>query len=108
MNSTSLTLFHEYHSLQPKSALRNLDLSQLWQPTANDLKLGNRQLRHLLDWVEKYEEVPNREKMEVQCYLYPPLSFDIDLDGDWLRFERKPIGRNLRDFLSNNFRRNVF
>lgn len=80
---------------------------QLWQPTAIDLELENRQLRHMLDLVGKYEESSNRKQMEAQGYLYPATSFDSDPDGDWLRFEcwmaGKPIRGELKELLTKNF-----
>ena len=53
----------ENENLKSEFARRNLDLSQVWNPTADDLELENRQLLHLLDWVEKYEQCQSRTKI---------------------------------------------
>ena len=107
MNSKNIDTYLENHSLKSEFKIRNLDLDQIWQPTPDDLELENQQLRHLLDWVEKYEESRDRKKMEQQGYLYPPLSFDIDPDSDWLRFERWMAGKSIRGKLRNFLPKNV-
>jgi hypothetical protein len=108
MNAKNIDTYLENQSLKSEFEIRNLDLSQVWHSTPDDLELENRQLRHLLDWVEKYQDCRDRKKMEKQGYLYPPLSFDIDPDSDWLRFERwlagKLIRGKLRDFLPASFK----
>lgn len=97
----------ENQSLKSEFPLRNLDLSQIWQPTPDDQELENGQLRHLLDGVEKYQECPYREELEAQGYKFPPIDPCIDPYNDWLRFEHwlagKTIWRKLRDFLLKNF-----
>ena len=86
----------ENENLKNEFARRNLDLSQVWNPTPDDLELENEQLLDLLDWVEKYEECRSRTKMEKQGYDFPPISFCIDPDSDWLRFERWMAGKKIR------------
>jgi len=107
MKSKNIDTVLENQSLKAEFSMRNLDLSQVWQPTPDDLELENRQLLHLLDWVKKYQECPNRKKMEAEGYLFPPLSFDIEPDSDWLRFERwiagKSIQAKLKDLLSKSY-----
>lgn len=108
MNSKNIDTFLENQSLKSEFQFRSLDLYQIWQPTPDDLELENRQLRDLLEWVDRYQELGrNRKKMEADGYLFPPISFDIDPDSDWLRFERwlagKTIRGKLRDFLPKNF-----
>lgn len=97
----------ENHSLKNEFELRNLDLTQIWVPTPDDLELENRQLLNLLDWVKKYQECNSRKKMEDQGYEFPPISFCIDPNSDWLRFERWMAGRKIRgkleDQLLNDF-----
>ena len=86
----------ENQNLKNEFARRNLDLSQVWNPTPDDLELENRQLLNLLDWVEKYEECQSRTNMEKQGYDFPPISFCIDPNSDWLRFERWMAGKKIR------------
>jgi len=59
MSSPPIDTVLENQSLKKEFSLRNLDLSQIWQPTPDDLELENRQLRHLLDWVENVPIVKN-------------------------------------------------
>lgn len=97
MKSENIDLYLENQSLKNEFTMRNLDLSQVWQPTPNDLELENRQLQHLLDWVIAFKEYGgNRKKMEAKGYHFPPLTFDIDPDEDWLRFRRWMAGHTIR------------
>ena len=89
----------ENQSLKNEFSRRNLDLSQVWDTSPDDLELENRQLRHLLDWMEKYEACRSRSKMEKQGYDFPPISFCIDPDSDWLRFERWIAGKKIKGTL---------
>jgi len=88
MNSKNLDILLENQSLKNEFALRNLDLAEVWRPTPDNLELENRQLRHLLEWVDKYLECRDREKMEAQGYKFPPINFCIDPESDWYRFKR--------------------
>lgn len=94
-------------TLKTEFTLRGLDLSQVWQPTPDDLELENRQLEHLLDWVCKYQECPDREKLEAEGYLFPPIYPDIDPETDWLLFERwmqqKPVRAKMREHVGGSF-----
>ena len=102
MQSEKIDLYLENQSLKNEFALLDLDLAQVWQPTRNDLELENRQLRDLLDWVTAFKEYGgNRKKMEAEGYRFPPLSFDIDPDEDWLRFRRWMAGRVIRGKLKS-------
>ena len=97
----------ENQSLKTEFKIRNLDLSQVWAESPDDPELENRQLHALLDWVIKYRECGSREKMEAQGYLFPPISFDIDPDSDWLRFELwlqgKPTRKKVKDQLKHQY-----
>jgi len=75
MSSQSIDTVLENQSLKNEFTIRNLDLSQIWQPTPDDLELENRQLHDLLDWVDKYKECPDRRKLEAQGYRFPPNQF---------------------------------
>jgi hypothetical protein len=92
----AIDLYLENQNLKSEFERRGLDLSQVWQPTPEDLALENRQLRSLLDWVEKFEECPNRKEMEAQGYLYPPINPGIDPDNDWFLFRRWMQGKPTR------------
>jgi len=76
----------ENESLKKEFALHNLDLSQIFTPTPGELEYENRRLKHLLDWVEKYNELGNRKKMEIEGYEFPPVG-NISPDNDWYIFE---------------------
>ena len=91
----------ENQNLKNEFTRRNLNLSQVWDPTPDNLELENEQLLDLLDWVVKYEECHSRTKMEKQGYDFPPISFDIDPDSDWLRFERWMAGKKIRGKLED-------
>jgi hypothetical protein len=102
MKSKNLDLYLENESLKNEFAMRNLDLSQVWEPSPEDPELENRQLRDLLDWVIAFKEFGgNRKKMEKAGYHFPPLSFDIDPDEDWLRFRRWMAGQKIRGKLKS-------
>ena len=102
MKSKQVDVYLENQSLKTEFQIRRLDLEQIWQPTPDDLELENRRLLYLLDWVDKYQELRgNRKKMEAEGYLFPPISFCIDPDSDWLRFERWIAGKSIRGKLRN-------
>lgn len=107
MNDQPIDLLLQNQTLKAEFAMRGLDLSQVWQPTPNDLELENRQLEHLLDWVIKYQESPNRQKLEAEGYHFPPIYPGIDPDTDWLIFERwmqgKPVRAKMKERLSGTF-----
>ncbi len=108
MKSNNIDIVLENQALKAEFQLRNLDLYQIWQPTPDDLERENAELRDLLDWVDQYHRCKgNRKKMEAMGYLFPPISFDIEPDSDWLRFERwlagKRIRGKLREFLPKRF-----
>jgi hypothetical protein len=102
MESENIDCYLENQALKNEFALRNLDLSQVWLPSPDDLELENRQLRDLLDWVDAFKEFGgNRKKMEAEGYHFPPLSFDLDPDEDWLRFRRWMAGQQIRGKLKS-------
>ncbi len=80
--------FLENKSLKKEFEIRNLDLSQILCPSPDDLELENIQLRHLLDWVQKYSECHDRKKMEAEGYEFPPIAPCISPENDWYIFER--------------------
>ncbi|MGP8330293.1 MAG: hypothetical protein ACT6FF_08265 [Methanosarcinaceae archaeon] len=98
----------ENQTLKSEFTMRNLDLSQVWQETPDNPELENRQLRHLLDWVDKYLACPDRKKLEAQGYEFPPISYCIDPDSDWYRFKRwirgLPTRKTLIDQLPPDFK----
>jgi hypothetical protein len=91
-------------SLKSAFAVRGLDLSQVWQPTPDDLERENCQLERLLEWVEKYETCPDRAQMEAEGYEFPPVYPGIDPDSDWLCFElwmqNKPVRAKMKEQLN--------
>lgn len=88
MPEHSIDTILENQTLKNEFTIRNLNLLQIWIPSPDDLELENRQLRSLLKWVDKYRECPHREQLETQGYFFPPISYDLDPDTDWFRFER--------------------
>ncbi len=56
MESQNIDHYLENQSLKNEFVMRNLDLSQVWQPSPDDIELENRQLQVLLDWVEAFRE----------------------------------------------------
>ena len=99
--------FCENKSLKKELEIRNLDLSQIFCPSPDDLELENRQLRHLLDWVQKYSECHDREKMEAEGYKFPPIDPCITPENDWYLFERwmngLPVRSKLKEQLPQKF-----
>lgn len=78
----------ENKSLKMEFGLRNLDLSEVFCPTPNDLALENRRLKNLLEWVQKYSECRNRKVMESEGFKFPPVDPCISPEEDWYTFER--------------------
>jgi hypothetical protein len=73
MQSENIDLYLKNQSLKNEFAMLDLDLSQVWQPTPNDLELENRQLQHLLDWVIAFKEYGgNRKKNGSGRISFPP------------------------------------
>lgn len=96
MSNESIDVYLENQNLKNEFVQRGLDLTQVWQPTPDDLELENRQLHHLLEWVEKYNELGSRKAMEAEGYDFPPIQPDIDPDSDWFRFRRWLLGKPIR------------
>lgn len=103
MGNKDIDLLLENHSLKFEFSIRNLDLSQLFHPTPDDLERENRVLHGLLDWVQKYSEYGDRAGMEIAGYTFPPVEPDISPEDDWYRFEQwvqgNPIRKKLKDQL---------
>lgn len=78
----------ENKSLKMEFGLRNLDLSEVFCATPNDLALENRRLKTLLEWVQKYSECRTRKVMEAEGYKFPPIDPGISPEEDWYIFER--------------------
>ena len=60
MDNWDIDILLENQSLKFEFALRNLDLTQVFCATSDDLERENRFLQHLLDWVQKYSEYRDR------------------------------------------------
>jgi hypothetical protein len=96
MTPSNIDLLLENSALKNEFAIRNLDLTQVFCATPEDLGLENRRLRNLLDWVDKYTICPSREKMEADGFLFPPIEPDFSPDDDWALFERWMKGLPVR------------
>jgi len=83
-------------SLKLEFALRDLDLDEVFLPAPDDLERENRVLHDLLDWVEKYTEYRDRNWMEANGYLFPPIFPGISPENDWYRFKEWIQGHPLR------------
>ncbi|HVO75710.1 MAG TPA: hypothetical protein VMT35_16885 [Ignavibacteriaceae bacterium] len=103
--SENIYLILENESLKKEFAFRNLDLSQVFTSTTDDLERENRSLKYLLEWVEKYNELADRKKMEVEGYEFPPVG-SISPDNDWYLFERwingLPVRKKYKDQIPQN------
>ncbi|MBN2001484.1 hypothetical protein JW935_28330 [candidate division KSB1 bacterium] len=99
MNPANIDVFLENKALKNEFAVRNLDLSQVFFETPENLEHENRRLTHLLDWVEQYKKLGSREKMENKGYLYPPIDPDFSPDNDWFLFKRWLKGLPLKSML---------
>ncbi len=97
----------ENKSLKKEFEILNLDLSQVFTPTADDLERENILLKHLLDWVQKYSECHDRKKMEAEGYEFPPIDPYISPENDWYLFERwmngLPVRSKLKEQLPQKF-----
>ncbi|HSR17766.1 MAG TPA: hypothetical protein VLM39_06695, partial [Ignavibacteriaceae bacterium] len=102
----NINLILENESLKREFAFRNLDLSQVFTPAPNELEYENRRLKYLLEWVEKYNELGNRKKMEAEGYEFPPVGF-ISPNNDWYIFERwingLPVREKHKDQITQNY-----
>ncbi len=99
MDNRDFDVLLENQSLKFEFAVRNLDLSQVFYPTPDDLERENRFLHHLLDWVQRYSECRNRTMMEIEGYAFPPIEPDISPENDWYRFEQWMQGNPIRQKL---------
>ncbi|MBN2009074.1 hypothetical protein JW960_06995 [candidate division KSB1 bacterium] len=99
----NIDLILENQTLKTEFAIRNLDLSQVFYPTPEDLERENRHLADLLDWVQKWTESGDRKSMEKQGYMYPPIEPGISPDDDWYLFVRwingKPTRMKIKDYI---------
>lgn len=107
MDNRDIDVLLENQSLKFEFTLRNLDLTQVFCPTPDDLERENRFLRRLLEWVQKYSEYRDRTRMEIEGYHSPPIEPDISPENDWRRFEQwvqgKPIRRKLKEQLPSDY-----
>ncbi len=74
-------------SLRRWFARRGLELKRVWRPGSRDLDIQNWQLDHLRSWVVVWEQLGDREELELLGFCYPPLGIGVDADHDWRRFE---------------------
>ncbi len=97
----------ENESLKKEFAYRNLNLSDVFYYTPDDLERENAVLKNLLDWVRKYSECKSRKIMESEGYEFPPIEPDFDPDNDWYIFERwingLPVRMQYKDKLPKSF-----
>ncbi len=105
--SNNIDILLENKSIKKEFEIRDLDLSQVFTPTPDDLELENRKLKNLLEWVEKYSEYGSRKIMEAEGYEFPPIDFCISPDNDWFIFEKWmngiPIRTNIKKLLPKGF-----
>ncbi len=80
-------LGEEYSGLRKKFAELKLNPDDVLLPRKS-LFWRVRGLRDLLDWVQHYYSLHDREKMEILGFYHPPLEPALDDESDWRRFER--------------------
>jgi hypothetical protein len=105
MDNQEIDILLKNQSLKFEFALRNLDLTEVFCYTPDDLVRENRVLAHLLDWVEKYTEYRDRIRMEREGYLFPPIDPGISPENDWYRFKEWIHGHPLRTKLKEQLLR---
>lgn len=105
MDNHEIDIVLQNQSLKFEFALRNLDLTEVFCYTPDDLARENRALAHLLDWVQKYTEYRDRLRMEREGYLFPPIDPGISPENDWYRFKEWIHGRPLRTKLKEQLLR---
>jgi len=97
----------ENENLKKEFAYRDLDYTQVFDPIPDDLKRENKCLRKLIQWVKKYSECHDREKMEEQGYKFPPVNPGLSPENDWFIFERwmrgEPTSLTMKEILGSNF-----
>ncbi|MCB0172092.1 MAG: hypothetical protein KDJ97_16200 [Anaerolineae bacterium] len=107
MDNHDIEVLLQNQSLKFEFAIRNLDLTQVFYATPDDLERENRFLHHLLDWVQKYSEYRDRTRMEIEGYHFPPIDPGISPENDWHRFEQwiqgRPIRQKLKEHLPPNY-----
>jgi hypothetical protein len=99
--STNIDILLENQTLKSEFAIRDLDLSQVFELTPEDLERENSVLSDLLEWVQRYTECKNRKIMEAEGYEFPPIEPAISPDEDWYHFECWMQGRPLRKKLKD-------
>jgi hypothetical protein len=104
MNNQNIDVLLENQTLKAEFTARGLDLDQVFWFTPDDLERENHVLRHLLDWVQKYTECPDRQKMISEGYEFPPIDPDISPEEDWYRFELWMQGKPIRQKLKEQIR----
>lgn len=105
MDNPDIDIFLKNQSLKFEFALRNLDLTEVFLYTPDDLERENRALAHLLDWVQKYTDYRDRIRMEREGYIFPPINPGISPENDWYRFKEWIHGHPLRSKLKDQLLR---
>lgn len=100
-NNQEVNALLKNQSLKFEFAIRNLDLDEVFLPTPDDLERENRALQNLLDWVEKYTKSRDRNWLEANGYLFPPIWPAISPENDWYRFKEwihgHPLSTKLKE-----------
>lgn len=106
MNDEYSDVFLENQSLKSKFSYLELNLSDVFSPTPDNLERENKVLRDLLKWVRRYMQCADRKQMEKEGYHFPPIEPDISPENDWYRFEcwlkGKPIRQTLKEQLPDD------
>lgn len=105
MDNQNIDTLLKNHSLKFEFSLLGLELTEVFWYTPNDLERENRALAHLLDWVQKYTEYRDRNRMEREGYIFPPISPGISPENDWYRFKEWLHGHPLRTKLKEQLLR---
>lgn len=99
IDNSDINILLKNQSLKLEFAIRNLDLDEVFLPTPDDLERENRVLENLLDWVEQYTKYRDRNWLEANGYMFPPIWPGISPENDWYRFKEWIHGHPLNSKL---------
>lgn len=105
MDNQDIDVLLKNQSLKFEFALLDLDLAEVFCYTPDNLERENRALAHLLEWAQKYTEYRDRNRMEREGYMFPPISPAISPENDWYRFKEWIHGHPLRTKLKEQLLR---
>lgn len=107
MAQDGIDLVLENQALKNEFERRQLDLTEVFQPSPDHLEWENERLRLLLKYVDFYQKYESRATLEMLGLRCPPVEPDVDIDSNWMRFRRwlrgRPLTKTLRRELPREF-----